>query len=110
MNQSYPPSYGGSAEAPPPPAPPAPIAREQTTAAPARRPVSADAPSATQVDLAGAERILRVITESYSTRIVGQDQLRTSLLIALIAGGNILFASVPGLAKTTAASTLAHTV
>ncbi|MDQ0614562.1 MoxR-like ATPase [Microbacterium sp. W4I4] len=113
MNQPYPPSYGGSAEAPPPPAPPAPpapVSSAPVAAAPERRSASQDAPGATQEDLARAQRILRVITESYSTKMVGQDQLRSSLLISLIAGGHILLESVPGLAKTTAASTLADTV
>ncbi|HTN56093.1 MAG TPA: AAA family ATPase, partial [Microbacterium sp.] len=54
--------------------------------------------------------MLKIITDSYSTKMVGQDQLRSSLLISLIAGGHILLESVPGLAKTTAASTLADTV
>lgn len=42
--------------------------------------------------------------------IVGQDELINSLLIALIANGHILIESVPGLAKTTAISTLAKTL
>jgi len=57
-----------------------------------------------------ATEVLRVISESYSSKMVGQERLRTSLLIGLIAGGHILLESVPGLAKTTAASTLADTV
>ncbi|MDT0157729.1 MoxR family ATPase [Microbacterium sp. ARD32] len=68
------------------------------------------APHATPEDLARAQRILKVISDSYSTKMVGQDQLRSSLLISLIAGGHILLESVPGLAKTTAASTLADSV
>ncbi|WCD93376.1 AAA family ATPase [Microbacterium sp. nov. GSS16] len=61
-------------------------------------------------DLARAQRTLKVVSDSYATKMVGQDSLRASLLIALIAGGHILLESVPGLAKTTAASTLADTV
>ncbi len=61
-------------------------------------------------ELARAQEILKVITDSYATKMVGQERLRTSLLVALIAGGHILLESVPGLAKTTAASTLADTV
>ena len=57
-----------------------------------------------------AHDVIARITEAYSERIVGQDRLRTSLLIALIAGGHVLLESVPGLAKTTAASTLADTI
>jgi len=66
--------------------------------------------NATPEELARAQRILKVISDSYSTKMVGQDRLRSSLLISLIAGGHILLESVPGLAKTTAASTLADTV
>ncbi|MEO8528354.1 MAG: MoxR family ATPase [Pseudolysinimonas sp.] len=57
-----------------------------------------------------AREIISRISAAYSQRIVGQDRLRTSLLVALIAGGHVLLESVPGLAKTTAASTLADTI
>jgi MoxR-like ATPase len=57
-----------------------------------------------------ARDVIARISAAYSERIVGQDGLRTSLLIALIAGGHVLLESVPGLAKTTAASTLADTI
>jgi len=50
--------------------------------------------------------ILNRITEYYTKRIVGQKNLQSSLLIALIANGHILVESVPGLAKTTAAKVL----
>ncbi|WP_372490240.1 AAA family ATPase [Nocardioides bruguierae] len=42
--------------------------------------------------------------------VVGQESLRRSLLVALTTGGHLLVESVPGLAKTLAASTLAHAV
>lgn len=61
-------------------------------------------------ELARAGQVLDHIASAYSVRMVGQERLRTSLLVALIAGGHILLESVPGLAKTTAASTLADTV
>ena len=50
--------------------------------------------------------IVNRITEYYTKRIVGQKNLQSSLLIALIANGHILVESVPGLAKTTAAKVL----
>ncbi|WP_341942602.1 MoxR family ATPase [Microbacterium sp. LWH10-1.2] len=92
---------------PAPPAPPAPATRAEAastapTAPPAQRP-SAD-------ELARAGRVLEVVSDAYSAKMVGQERLRMSLLISLIAGGHILLESVPGLAKTTAASTLADTV
>ncbi|GGH50366.1 AAA family ATPase [Microbacterium album] len=63
-----------------------------------------------EAELARAADVLRGISEAYSAKMVGQERLRSSLLVALIAGGHILLESVPGLAKTTAASTLADTV
>jgi MoxR-like ATPase len=60
--------------------------------------------------LAKTKHLLDVISESYGQRIVGQQNLKTSLLVALLTGGHILLESVPGLAKTTAAATLASIV
>jgi len=50
--------------------------------------------------------IIRAISDYYTLRIVGQNNLQISLLISLIANGHILVESVPGLAKTTAAKVL----
>ncbi|WP_460744691.1 AAA family ATPase [Mariniluteicoccus endophyticus] len=50
------------------------------------------------------------IREAFGTKVVGQVELTRSLLVTLISGGHILLESVPGLAKTLAASTLASTV
>ncbi|MGM7670775.1 AAA family ATPase [Microbacterium sp. A93] len=77
--------------------------------APARPTPGSDAgPSAAEMQRAG--EVLKVISDAYSAKMVGQERLRTSLLVSLIAGGHILLESVPGLAKTTAASTLADTI
>ena len=95
---SAPPPPPGPAQTHPPTAPAAPTNSAPTNAAP------------TDAEMARASEVLRVISTSYSAKMVGQDRLRTSLLVALIAGGHILLESVPGLAKTTAASTLADTV
>ena len=46
---------------------------------------------------------LDAISQAFAAKIVGQRDLRESLLIGLLAGGHILIESVPGLAKTTAA-------
>ena len=98
--------------APPRPPLPTPSTDSGAPAPSADRPgPAAQSPqNATPEELARAQRILKVISDSYSTKMVGQDRLRSSLLISLIAGGHILLESVPGLAKTTAASTLADTV
>jgi MoxR-like ATPase len=61
-------------------------------------------------DQARATRILSAVTAYYDAKVVGQEGLRRSLLIALITGGHVLLESVPGLAKTTAAQALADSV
>ena len=64
----------------------------------------------TPADLERAKTILATIGASYDSKVVGQQSLRRSLLIALITGGHILLESVPGLAKTTAAQAIADAV
>ncbi|WP_373695267.1 AAA family ATPase [Microbacterium maritypicum] len=97
-----------NAAAPQPAAPPPPPATAQAPA-PAAPPTATNG-APTDAEMARASEVLRIISASYSAKMVGQDRLRTSLLVSLIAGGHILLESVPGLAKTTAASTLADTV
>jgi MoxR-like ATPase len=111
MNQPYPASTGGSAVPPPPPLP-APTAASGASAGSAGTGASTGSAgrSTSDAELARATAVLKVISDAYSAKMVGQERLRLSLLIALIAGGHILLESVPGLAKTTAASTLADTV
>jgi len=124
MNEPYAPgAVAGHAPPPPPaspaaaspiaaapPAPPAPAAPEapQTRSNAGQTSVNRQGPSAEE--LAHAGKVLGIISDSYSAKMVGQERLRMSLLISLIAGGHILLESVPGLAKTTAASTLSDTV
>lgn len=60
----------------------------------------------TQDEILKSNNIIRKILGYYTTRIVGQGNLKVSLLISLIANGHILVESVPGLAKTTAAKVL----
>ncbi|MCU1544428.1 MAG: MoxR family ATPase [Microbacteriaceae bacterium] len=67
-------------------------------------------PRITPAELGRARSILATITGSYGHTVVGQDGLRSSLLVALMTGGHILLESVPGLAKTTAAKALADAV
>jgi MoxR-like ATPase len=50
------------------------------------------------------------LRQHFSEEVVGQTMLRESLITALVAGGHVLIESVPGLAKTTAAQTLAQSV
>ncbi|MBI9115815.1 AAA family ATPase [Sanguibacter suaedae] len=64
----------------------------------------------TPADLERAKGLLATVAHVFDQRVVGQEALRTALVSTLIAGGHILLESVPGLAKTTAAETLAAAV
>ncbi|MBP5647702.1 MoxR family ATPase [Candidatus Saccharibacteria bacterium] len=48
------------------------------------------------------------LMNAYQTKVVGQEELRLALVVALIAEGHVLLESLPGLAKTLAAKTLAE--
>lgn len=61
-------------------------------------------------ELARARGLLGRLTDAFGARVVGQDRVRRVLLTALLAEGHVLLESVPGLAKTLAASTLAQSV
>ncbi|WP_243118400.1 AAA family ATPase [Actinomyces wuliandei] len=65
---------------------------------------------ATEADIQRAGTLLDRVARIFSQRVVGQDQLRTVLVTTLVSGGHVLLESVPGLAKTTAAQTLASAV
>ncbi len=54
--------------------------------------------------------MIALISDAFSTRVAGQERLRRSLLVGLATEGHVLLESVPGLAKTLAASTLAQSV
>lgn len=57
-----------------------------------------------------AAELLDRVTAIFRRHVVGQEGLRTALVSTLLAGGHVLLESVPGLAKTTAAQTLAGAV
>ncbi len=61
-------------------------------------------------ELAEAQRVIGAVAGAFSEKVVGQDNLRETLLIGLLTGGHVLLESVPGLAKTTAARVLADAV
>ena len=67
-------------------------------------------PGLTPDDVTRTTELADHIRARFSQTLVGQDTLRESLIVALVAGGHILIESVPGLAKTTAAQTLATSV
>ncbi|MCH4175750.1 MAG: MoxR family ATPase [Bifidobacterium sp.] len=63
-----------------------------------------------RADLDRTRDLVGNIRTRFARTLVGQDNLRDSLIVTLIAAGHILIESVPGLAKTTAAQTLATSV
>ena len=73
--------------------------------------LSTSAPARIQpAELARAEQVAAGISRCFDAKVVGQSRLRESLLVGLLTGGHILLESVPGLAKTTAAQSLAEAV
>jgi MoxR-like ATPase len=61
-------------------------------------------------ELARATELVERITTAFSVTVVGQERLRTAMLVALLAEGHLLVESLPGLAKTLASSTLARAI
>ncbi|MDF7664913.1 MoxR family ATPase [Bifidobacterium sp. ESL0745] len=57
-----------------------------------------------------AKQLADRIRMRFAQTLIGQENLREALITTMIAGGHILIESVPGLAKTTAAQTLATSV
>jgi len=64
----------------------------------------------TETEMERAAGLVARMTTAFDAKLVGQSGVRTSLLVTLLAEGHLLLESVPGLAKTTAASTLAGIV
>ncbi|MDR0628010.1 MAG: MoxR family ATPase [Bifidobacteriaceae bacterium] len=58
-------------------------------------------------ELSETTALVERLSKAYQKRVVGQRGLWWSLLAGLVANGHVLLESVPGLAKTTAARTLA---
>lgn len=73
-------------------------------------PPTASTPQSNRPDLLETSSIIKRIADSYEKKLVGQESLKTSLLVGLISGGHVLLESLPGLAKTTAAQSLADSV
>ena len=86
-----------------------PAAQSQSAAQPATQFQPAAAPISDD-ELAAANQNIQTVFDAFSSRVVGQENLRTALMVSLMTGGHILLESVPGLAKTTAVQTLAASV
>ncbi len=61
-------------------------------------------------EMASAEETLQALSDYFDATVVGQPRLRRALMSTVLSRGHILLESVPGLAKTLAASTLARSV
>lgn len=59
-------------------------------------------------ELNEAKGIITKLGAAYGKKVVGQEELKLAMEVALIAGGHVLLESVPGLAKTLAAKTIAE--
>lgn len=64
-------------------------------------------PTITSAELLRSTQLVGTITQLFQAKVVGQQGLLGNLLVALLANGHVLLESVPGLAKTTGAQTLA---
>ncbi len=71
---------------------------------------SLKAPHLSQAELQRAGQLITRVEGLYEQRVVGQTELKRALLASLLSKGHVLIESVPGLAKTTAAQTLAQAV
>ena len=67
-------------------------------------------PSITKEEFDYARDVIKCLEDYYSQKVVGQKELRKSLIAAILADGHILIESVPGLAKTTAAKAISDAV
>ena len=79
------------------------------TVSPQQGPASAFSPI-TDDEMARATELVARMSNAFDSKLVGQSAVRTGLLVTLLAEGHTLLESVPGLAKTTAAATLAGIV
>lgn len=61
-------------------------------------------------EMARARDALGRIHDIFSATVVGQKDLYRALIVSLLAKGHVLLESVPGLAKTTAATTLSEAI
>ena len=93
-----------------PPVPTAPSPSGTPLAAVAPTAPTAATASPTPNDIQRAGQLVRALRSRFARNVIGQERLRESLIATMIAGGHILIESVPGLAKTTAAQTLANSV
>jgi MoxR-like ATPase len=56
------------------------------------------------------DEILSNITAAVSKVVIGKDEIKELLLIALLSQGHVLIEGLPGTAKTTVSRTFAHVI
>lgn len=61
-------------------------------------------------DISGVADLYRRILKELSKVVVGKDDVKETLMLALIAGGHVLIEGFPGTAKTTIAKTFAEAI
>lgn len=83
-------------------------AQQQSSASNAR--FAPQSPAIPGNDLARATTLVAAISTLFRAKVVGQESLLLSLMVAVLANGHVLLESVPGLAKTTGAKTLADAI
>ncbi len=66
--------------------------------------------SISEQDFFYAQDVIKKLSDYFDVKVVGQKQLKFSLVGSIIADGHILIESVPGLAKTTAAKAISDAV
>ena len=111
VHQPYPAASSAPAGAPPQqPGSPQPLQQQSPmpmTNPDAFRPPS---PAIETTELSRATNLVSAIATLFRSKVVGQESLLLNLMVALLANGHVLLESVPGLAKTTGAQTLADAV
>jgi MoxR-like ATPase len=107
---SPPPPVGAPLPGSSPDAPAAAVAASTAPPAPTNTDLKLPANALKKAELDRAAKVVATLSAAFSRKVVGQERLRSSLMATLIAGGHILLESVPGLAKSTAADTLARAV
>lgn len=78
------------------------------TAGPIANPNAAPAQAPAAPAAQSSNAIVQKIQNAFHSRIVGQEELCLSMIVALISEGHVLLESVPGLAKTLSAKTIAE--
>ena len=63
-----------------------------------------------KAEVAARAQTLHQIRGEVSKVLIGQEEMVSRLLVALLTGGHVLLEGVPGLAKTTAIRTLAQAI